>query len=230
MRILVIEDEASLREQLLTRFREDGYAVDAAADGEEGLYLGSEFPFDVAVVDLGLPKLSGIEVIQRLRAAGKTFPILILTARGRWQEKVEGLEAGGDDYLVKPFHMEELLARIKVLLRRAAGWSQPVLRCGPVALDTVSQQVSVHGQAVDLTAYEYNLLEYLMLHNGEVVSKAELTEHLYDQDFDRDSNVLEVLVGRLRRKLDPEGVLQPIETLRGRGYRFTLARNSHALP
>lgn len=230
MRILVIEDEASLREQLLTRFREDGYAVDAAADGEEGLYLGSEFPFDVAVVDLGLPKLSGIEVIQRLRAAGKTFPILILTARGRWQEKVEGLEAGGDDYLVKPFHMEELLARIKVLLRRAAGWSQPVLRCGPVALDTVSQQVSAHGQVVDLTAYEYNLLEYLMLHNGEVVSKAELTEHLYDQDFDRDSNVLEVLVGRLRRKLDPEGVLQPIETLRGRGYRFTLARNSHALP
>ncbi|MEQ6340965.1 MAG: response regulator transcription factor [Gammaproteobacteria bacterium] len=230
MRILVIEDEASLREQLLTRFREDGYAVDAAADGEEGLYLGSEFPFDVAVVDLGLPKLSGIEVIQRLRATGKTFPILILTARGRWQEKVEGLEAGGDDYLVKPFHMEELLARIKVLLRRAAGWSQPVLRCGPVALDTVSQQVSAHGQAVDLTAYEYNLLEYLMLHNGEVVSKAELTEHLYDQDFDRDSNVLEVLVGRLRRKLDPEGTLQPIETLRGRGYRFTLARDSHALP
>ncbi|MBI2779622.1 MAG: response regulator transcription factor [Gammaproteobacteria bacterium] len=230
MRILVIEDEASLREQLLTRFREDGYAVDAASDGEEGLYLGSEFPFDVAVVDLGLPKLSGIEVIQRLRAAGKTFPILILTARGRWQEKVEGLEAGGDDYLVKPFHMEELLARIKVLLRRAAGWSQPVLRCGPVALDTVSQQVSAYGQAVDLTAYEYNLLEYLMLHNGEVVSKAELTEHLYDQDFDRDSNVLEVLVGRLRRKLDPEGVLQPIETLRGRGYRFTLARNSNVLP
>ncbi len=230
MRILVIEDEASLREQLLSRFREEGYAVDAAADGEEGLYLGSEFPFDVAVVDLGLPKLSGIEVIQRLRAAGKTFPILILTARGRWQEKVEGLEAGGDDYLVKPFHMEELLARIKVLLRRAAGWSQPVLRCGPVALDTVSQQVSVNDQAVDLTAYEYNLLEYLMLHNGEVVSKAELTEHLYDQDFDRESNVLEVLVGRLRRKLDPEGVLQPIETLRGRGYRFTLARNSHALP
>ncbi len=230
MRILVIEDEALLREQLLARFREDGYAADAAADGEEGLYLGSEFPFDVAVVDLGLPKLSGIEVIQRLRAAGKTFPILILTARGRWQEKVEGLEAGGDDYLVKPFHMEELLARIKVLLRRAAGWSQPVLRCGPVALDTISQQVSVHGQAVDLTAYEYNLLEYLMLHNGEVVSKAELTEHLYDQDFDRDSNVLEVLVGRLRRKLDPEGTLQPIETLRGRGYRFTLARDSHALP
>ncbi len=225
MRILIVEDEASLREQLVSRFSEENYAVDVAADGEEGLYLGSEFPFDVAVVDLGLPKLSGIELIQRLRAAGKTFPILILTARGRWQEKVEGLEAGGDDYLVKPFHMEELLARLKVLLRRAAGWSQPVLRCGAITLDTVAQQVNVNHVPVDLTAYEYNLLEYLILHNGEVISKAELTEHLYDQDFDRDSNVLEVLVGRLRRKLDPNNDLQPIETLRGRGYRFTLERS-----
>ncbi|MDX1252495.1 MAG: response regulator transcription factor [Gammaproteobacteria bacterium] len=224
MRILIIEDEASLREQLTSRFHDEGYAVDAAADGEEGLYMAQEFPADVAVVDLGLPKLSGIDVIKRLRAAGKSFPILILTARGRWQEKVEGLEAGGDDYLVKPFHMEELLARVKVLLRRAAGWSQPVLRHGPVELDTVSQQVNVHGTAVELTAYEYHLLEYLMLHAGEVVSKTELTEHLYDQDFERDSNVLEVLVGRLRRKLDADGALQPIETLRGRGYRFTLER------
>lgn len=224
MRILIIEDEASLRDQLVSQFRAEGYAVDAAADGEEGLYMAQEFPVDVAVVDLGLPKLTGIDVIKRLRAAGKRFPILILTARGRWQEKVEGLEAGGDDYLVKPFHMEELLARVKVLLRRAAGWSQPVLRHGPVALDTVSKQVNVHAAAVDLTAYEYHLLEYLMLHAGEVVSKTELTEHLYDQDFERDSNVLEVLVGRLRRKLDPDGVLQPIETLRGRGYRFTLER------
>ncbi len=225
MRVLIVEDEAPLREQLVSRFSEESYAVDVATDGEEGLYLGSEFPFDVAVIDLGLPKLSGIELIQRLRAAGKTFPILILTARGRWQEKVEGLEAGGDDYLVKPFHMEELLARLKVLLRRAAGWSQPILRCAPVALDTVTQQVSVNGVQVDLTAYEYNLLEYLMLHNGEVISKAELTEHLYDQDFDRDSNVLEVLVGRLRRKLDPGNDVHPIETLRGRGYRFTLERS-----
>ena len=225
MRVLIVEDEAPLREQLVSRFSEESYAVDVATDGEEGLYLGSEFPFDVAVIDLGLPKLSGIELIQRLRAAGKTFPILILTARGRWQEKVEGLEAGGDDYLVKPFHMEELLARLKVLLRRAAGWSQPILRCAPVALDTVTQQVSVNGVPVDLTAYEYNLLEYLMLHNGEVISKAELTEHLYDQDFDRDSNVLEVLVGRLRRKLDPGNDVHPIETLRGRGYRFTLERS-----
>lgn len=224
MRVLIIEDETSLREQLASRFHDEGYAVDAAADGEEGLYMAQEFPADVAVVDLGLPKLSGIEVIQRLRAAGKSFPILILTARGRWQEKVEGLEAGGDDYLVKPFHMEELLARVKVLLRRAAGWSQPVLRYGPVELDTVSQQVNVHGTAVELTAYEYHLLEYMMLHAGEVVSKTELTEHLYDQDFERDSNVLEVLVGRLRRKLDADGALQPIETLRGRGYRFTLER------
>ncbi len=225
MRVLIVEDEAPLREQLASRFSAESYAVDVAADGEEGLYLGSEFPFDVAVIDLGLPKLSGIELIQRLRAAGKTFPILILTARGRWQEKVEGLEAGGDDYLVKPFHMEELLARLKVLLRRAAGWSQPILRCAPIALDTVTQQVSVNGVPVDLTAYEYNLLEYLMLHNGEIISKAELTEHLYDQDFDRDSNVLEVLVGRLRRKLDPGNDVQPIETLRGRGYRFTLERS-----
>ena len=225
MRVLIVEDEAPLREQLASRFSAESYAVDVAADGEEGLYLGSEFPFDVAVIDLGLPKLSGIELIQRLRAAGKTFPILILTARGRWQEKVEGLEAGGDDYLVKPFHMEELLARLKVLLRRAAGWSQPILRCAPIALDTVTQQVSVNGVPVDLTANEYNLLEYLMLHNGEVISKAELTEHLYDQDFDRDSNVLEVLVGRLRRKLDPGNDVQPIETLRGRGYRFTLERS-----
>lgn len=224
MRILIIEDEASLREQLTSRFHDEGYAVDAAADGEEGLYMAQEFPADVAVIDLGLPKLSGIDVIKRLRAAGKSFPILILTARGRWQEKVEGLEAGGDDYLVKPFHMEELLARVKVLLRRAAGWSQPVLRYGPLALDTVSQQVHVRGTAVELTAYEYHLLEYLMLHAGEVVSKTELTEHLYDQDFERDSNVLEVLVGRLRRKLDADGALQPIETLRGRGYRFTLER------
>ena len=225
MRVLIVEDEAPLRGQLVSRFNEESYAVDVATDGEEGLYLGSEFPFDVAVIDLGLPKLSGIELIQQLRAAGKTFPILILTARGRWQEKVEGLEAGGDDYLVKPFHMEELLARLKVLLRRAAGWSQPILRCAPIALDTVTQQVSVNGVPVDLTAYEYNLLEYLMLHNGEVVSKAELTEHLYDQDFDRDSNVLEVLVGRLRRKLDPGNDVLPIETLRSRGYRFTLERS-----
>jgi len=224
MRILLIEDEAQLREPLVERLRQEGYAVDAAADGQDGHFMGIENTCDLAVVDLGLPKLDGIEVIKRWRAAGKRFPVLILTARGRWQDKVEGLEAGGDDYLVKPFHVEELLARINALTRRAAGWSQPVLRCGPVALDTRSQQVSVDGTPIELTTYEYKVLQFLMLRAGEVVSKTDLTEHLYDQDFDRDSNVIEVFVGRLRKKLDPEGRLEPIETLRGRGYRLTLAR------
>ncbi len=219
----MIEDEASLRERLVSHLQQHGYAVDAAEDGEEGAYLGGEYPFDVAVVDLGLPRLSGIEVIQRLRQQGLTYPILILTARGRWQDKVEGLEAGADDYLVKPFHMEELMARLNALMRRAAGWAQPVIHCGPITLDTAAQQVSVEGKAVDLTAYEYKALEYLMLHRGEVISKTDLTEHLYDQDYDRDSNVIEVFIGRLRRKLDPGNTIKPIETLRGRGYRFVLA-------
>ena len=226
MRVLIIEDETPLREQVTVRLRAQGYAVDAASDGEEGLYLGQEYPIDVAVVDLGLPGLSGIEVIQRWRQAERRFPILVLTARGRWQDKVEGLEAGADDYLVKPFHMEELLARLRALIRRSEGWVQSVLRCESVALDTGSQAVTVAGEAVDLTAYEYKLLEYLMLHAGEVISKTELTEHLYEEDDDRDSNVLEVLVGRLRRKLDPDRELNPIETLRGRGYRFRLPRTT----
>ncbi len=226
MRVLVIEDEAALRQQLLARLHDEGYAAEGAADGEVGLYQGSEFSFDIAVVDLGLPRLTGVDVIRRLRAAGKDFPILILTARGRWQEKVEGLEAGADDYLVKPFHMEELLARIKALVRRAAGWSQPLLRCGAVELDTVTQAVKVNGALIELTAYEYKVLEYLMLHTGRLVSKTELTEHLYEQDFDRDSNVIEVFVARLRRKLDPKNEFFPIETQRGRGYRFTLDRTT----
>jgi len=217
----VIEDEAPLREQLVSHLQQEGFAVDAAMDGEEGAYLGSEYPFDVAVVDLGLPKLSGIEVILRLRQQGISYPILILTARGRWQDKVEGLEAGADDYLVKPFHMEELMARLNALVRRAAGWAQPVLRCGSIVLDTSSQQVTVGGHVVELTAYEYKALEYLMLHTGQVLSKTNLTEHLYDQDYDRDSNVIEVFIGRLRRKLDPDNTIKPIETLRGRGYRFS---------
>jgi len=225
MRILVIEDEPVLRGQLAERLQREGFALDLAADGEQGLYLGAEYPVDLGIVDIGLPKLSGIEVIRRLRKQGKAFPILILTARERWQDKVEGLEAGADDYLVKPFHMEELLARVNALLRRAAGWTQPLLRCGVVSLDTRSQVVTVDGSPVDLTAYEYKVLHYLMLHAGEVVSKSELTDHIYDQDFDRDSNVLEVFVGRLRRKLDPDARYQPIETLRGRGYRFSLPRD-----
>ena len=222
MRILVIEDEAALRDQLVERLRQEGYAVDSAGDGAEGLYLGEQYPMDIAVVDLGLPTLSGFDVIRRWRQGGQRFPILILTARGRWQDKVEGLEAGADDYLVKPFHMEELLARVKALVRRSAGWSQPVLDFGLFQLDTTRQQVTIQGHAVDLTAYEYKVLEYLVLHAGQIVSKTELTEHIYDQDFDRDSNVIEVFVGRLRRKLNPENSLNVIETLRGRGYRFCL--------
>jgi two-component system response regulator PhoP len=225
MRVLVVEDEAPLLDQLVSRLEEDGYAVDKATDGEEGLYLGKEYPIDVAIIDLGLPNLSGIDLIKQLRASDKSFPILILTARSRWQDKVEGLEAGGDDYLVKPFHLEELLARIKALLRRSAGWSQAEIKCGPVSLNTNTQEVCVDDRVLDLTAYEYKVLEYLMLHAGQVVSKTVLTEHIYDQDYDRDSNVIEVFIRRLRRKLDPDEKYNPIETLRGRGYRFALARN-----
>ena len=226
MRVLVVEDELPLLEQLVSRLEDEGYAVDRAQDGEEGLYLGVEYPVDVAIIDLGLPNLSGIQLISKLRESGKNYPILILTARNRWEDKVEGLEAGGDDYMVKPFHIEELLARLKALLRRSAGWSQPVISCGPVSLNSSTQQVSVDSKVLELTAYEYRVLEYLMLNAGQVFSKLQLTEHIYDQDFDRDSNVIEVFVGRLRRKLDPDDKYNPIETLRGRGYRFALEPSS----
>lgn len=222
MRLLVIEDETSLRRQLCEQLRAAGYGVDEAANGKDGLMHGREYPIDLAVVDIGLPDVSGIEVIRAWRKQDKRFPVLILTARGRWQDKVEGLEAGADDYLVKPFHVEELLARVNALLRRAAGLAQPVVSCGPIQLDTAAQSVRVDKRALELTAYEYKVLEYLILHAGEVISKTTLTEHVYDQDFDRDSNVIEVFIGRLRKKLDPEDRFKPIETLRGRGYRFTL--------
>ena len=228
MRILVVEDEAALRDSLKARLTEAGFTVDIARDGNEGLFAGSEYPLDVAIVDLGLPGVPGLEVIRRLRAAGKTYPILILTARDNWQDKVEGLQAGADDYVAKPFHFEEVLARVQALLRRAGGWASPQLKCGPVVLDTRAQVISVRGAPVELTTFEYRILEHLMLRAGEVISKAELTERLYDQDFERDSNVIEVLIGRLRRKLDPEDELQPIETLRGRGYRFALPRDTGA--
>lgn len=224
MRVLIVEDEASLRESLRSSLAAAGFAVDVAADGEEGLYAGREYPLDVAIVDLGLPKISGLELIRTLRAEQKAFPILILTARDRWQDKVEGLQAGADDYVAKPFHFEEVHARLQALLRRAGGWASPQLRCGPITLDTRAQTVRVEDRPVELTSFEYRILEHLMLRAGEVISKSELTERLYDQDFERDSNVIEVLIGRLRRKLDPDERIRPIETLRGRGYRLALAR------
>lgn len=222
MRVLLVEDEDRLRETLVARLKREGYAVDAAPDGEEGLYLGREFPIDVAVIDLGLPKVSGMDLIRTLRAEEKRFPILILTARGSWQDKVAGLEAGADDYLVKPFHVEELLARLNALVRRSAGWTQAVLQSGKIELDTAAQDLKVDGNVIELTSYEYKVLEYLMMHAGEVISKTRLTEHIYNQDYDRDSNVIEVFIGRLRKKLDPGGGSKTIETLRGRGYRFRL--------
>ena len=227
MRILIIEDEPHLREQLQQYLQKQGYAVDVAEDGPSGLFMGKEHPFDLAIVDLGLPQLSGIEVIQQWRESDKTFPILILTARGKWQDKVEGLDAGADDYLVKPFQNEELLARARALLRRSAGISQPSIHFGPITVDTSKQNVSLNNKVLELTAYEYNVIEYLILHSSKVVSKTELTEHLYDQDFDRDSNVIEVFIGRLRKKLDPDSTLKPIETLRGRGYRWNLQQNTN---
>lgn len=222
MRILIVEDEIELRQQLQQMLQQTGYAVDSAADGRDAVFMGREYPFDLAIVDIGLPIKNGVEVIQEWRQLGRTFPILILTARGRWQEKVEGLEAGADDYMVKPFHQEELLARVRALLRRAAGVSKSDIQSGPVRIDTTAQTVQVDDRELELTAYEYKVLEYLMLNAGKVISKTELTEHIYDQDFDRDSNVIEVFIGRLRKKLDPDNAFMPIETLRGRGYRWTL--------
>lgn len=228
MRLLVVEDEQKLREQLKERLEQKGYSVDAAADGNNGLFLGSEYSMDLAIIDLGLPGLSGIDVIKKLREKERTFPILILTARSNWQDKVDGLEAGADDYLVKPFHIEELFARVNALLRRSAGHASSILDFGRLKLDTSGQELFLDGQAVDLTSYEYRVIEYLVVNAGKVISKSELTEHIYDQDFDRDSNVLEVFVGRLRKKIDPLNEFKPIETVRGRGYRFTLAKGKQS--
>ena len=223
MRLLLVEDEPVLRDQLANRLRKDGYAVDTAIDGEEGLYYATEYPIDLAIVDLGLPKISGIELIRKLRKQGKDVPVLILTARNKWQDKVEGLESGADDYLAKPFHYEELAARVKALIRRSAGQADPVISVGDVKLNSVTQDVTQNGESLVLTAYEYRLLHYLMLNAGKVISKMELTDHLYEEDTDRDSNVIEVFIRRLRKKLDPDGTLEPIETLRGRGYRYVTA-------
>ncbi len=220
MRLLIIEDEAMLRGQLQDQLRDNGYVVDSAEDGEEGLYYGREYEYDAAIIDVGLPKRDGISLIRKLREEGRAFPVLILTARSHWQDKVAGLEAGADDYLTKPFHMEELTARINALVRRAAGHASPVVKEGAISIDTARKEVRFGDRAVELTAFEYRLLEYLALNADRVVSKGELTEHLYEQDHDRDSNVIEVFVGRLRKKLDPEGATNPIRTVRGQGYRL----------
>lgn len=222
MRILVVEDEIILCKQIHEYLEAKGFAVDTAHTGTDGYYMGKEYPVDAAIIDIGLPDFSGIELIKRLRKDKINLPILILTARSRWQEKVEGLEAGADDYLVKPFHYEELLARLNALIRRSAGQAQPILVHDNIELNTVTQEVSVAGVKLELTAYEYKVLEYLMFRKGELISKTVLTAHIYDEDFDRDSNVIEVFIGRLRKKLDPDGTRKPIETLRGRGYRIPL--------
>lgn len=225
MRLLVIEDDPTLRDTLCGQLAASGFGVEQAADGKEGLYFALEYPIDLAVVDLGLPELPGLDLIRKVREAGKTFPILILTARDRWQDKVDGLDAGADDYVVKPFQFEEVSARVNALLRRSGGWASSVLSAGPVTLDTTRQELAVSGKPVELTTYEYRIIEHLMIRAGEVISKSELTDRLYDQDFERDSNVIEVFIGRLRKKMDPDNAIHPIETLRGRGYRFALERN-----
>lgn len=226
MRILIVEDELILSQQIQVFFSNKGFAVDVANTADNGYYLAKEYPIDVAIIDVGLPDFSGIELVTRLRKQAINTPVLLLTARSRWQDKVEGLEAGADDYLAKPFHYEELLARVNTLLRRSQGKAHPVLTYANIQLDSLSQDVRVDGAKIELTAYEYKVLEYLLFRKGEVVSKAVLTEHIYDEDFDRDSNVIEVFIGRLRKKIDPQGLTKPIETLRGRGYRIPLDSES----
>ncbi|MFT6247989.1 MAG: two-component system response regulator PhoP [Cognaticolwellia sp.] len=218
MRILLIEDDENLQLHVKEHLISANYSVDVADDGQSGLFQGQEFPYDAAIIDLGLPKLDGVSVVKSLREQGFTYPILILTARGSWQDKVSGLDAGADDYLTKPFHIEELLARLNALIRRSTGQASPVIENGPFAINTSSMQVSVDEKVISLSSYEYKLFEYLMHHLGEVKSKTQLTEHIYDQDFDLDSNVIEVFIRRLRKKLDPDNQYQFIETLRGQGY------------
>lgn len=222
MRILLIEDDHNLRQILTERFEENGFVIDEADNGEDGLFKAREYPADVAVIDLGLPKISGMEVIKTLRDEGFTYPVIVLTARGSWQDKVTGLDAGADDYLVKPFHFPELLARVNALMRRSSGNPTPEIKCGALSLNMNSQEVRLADELLELTSYEYKVLEYMLHHQDEVISKTELTEHIYHQDYDRDSNVIEVFIGRLRKKM---AKIMPnekfIETLRGRGYRIS---------
>jgi two-component system OmpR family response regulator len=214
MRLLVVEDDPDLNRQLVSAFTDAGYVVDTATDGEEGHFLGDTEPYDAIVLDIGLPIMDGVSVLEKWRRAGRKTPVLILTARDRWSDKVAGFDAGADDYVAKPFHMEEVLARIRALVRRSAGHASSEITCGPLMLDTKSARVTVDGKAVKLTSLEFRLLSYLMMHKGRVVSRTELVEHLYDQDFDRDSNTIEVFVGRLRKKLG----VDVLRTIRGLGY------------
>lgn len=226
MRILVIEDEAVVREGLRSQLADHGFVVEVAADGEEGLFVATEYDLDVAIVDLGLPKLHGMEIIRKVRANGRKFPILVLTARSSWEDKVAGLRAGADDYVVKPFDFQEVLARIQALIRRANGWASAEITCGPVVLDTHRRSVTVAGQPVSLSNYQMRILEHLMLWAGKVISKQELAERMYHEDLEPQSNVIEFHIGQLRKKLDPQDELKPIETVRGCGYLFTVPRKS----
>jgi two-component system OmpR family response regulator len=222
MRLLVIEDDPDLNRQLVTAFTDAGYVVDAARDGEEGHFLGDTEPYDAIVLDIGLPIMDGVSVLEKWRRSGRKTPVLILTARDRWSDKVAGFDAGADDYVAKPFHMEEVLARIRALVRRSAGHASSEISCGPLMLDTKGARVTVDGKAIKLTSLEFRLLSYLMMHKGRVVSRTELVEHLYDQDFDRDSNTIEVFVGRLRKKLG----IDMLRTIRGLGYCITEPDNA----
>ncbi len=216
MRILVVEDDKDLNRQISEALTDAGYVVDKAFDGEEGHFLGDTEPYDAVVLDIGLPQMDGISVVEKWRRGGRKMPVLMLTARDRWSDKVAGIDAGADDYVTKPFHIEEVLARVRALIRRAAGHASSELSCGPVRLDTQASKADVNGVPLKLTSHEFRLLAYLMHHMGEVVSRTELVEHLYDQDFDRDSNTIEVFVGRLRKKMG----IDMIETVRGMGYRM----------
>ncbi|MEM5473422.1 response regulator transcription factor [Hoeflea sp. AS60] len=217
MRILIVEDDKDLNRQLAEALVEQGYVVDRAYDGEEGHFLGDTEPYDAVILDIGLPEMDGVTVLEKWRANDRIMPVLILTARDRWSDKVSGIDAGADDYVTKPFHVEEVMARIRALIRRASGHASSEISCGPVRLDTKASKASVDGTTLKLTSHEFRLLSYLMHHMGEVVSRTELVEHMYDQDFDRDSNTIEVFVGRLRKKIG----VDLIETVRGLGYRMT---------
>ena len=218
MRILVVEDDVTLLSQIKESLEDNGYSVDSASDGEDGHFLGDTEPYDAVILDLGLPKIDGLTVLEKWRKNKKFFPVLILTARGRWSEKVSGFDAGADDYVTKPFQMEELLARLRALIRRSAGHASSDIECGPLKIDTKSNKVFVNGTKLKLTSHEYKIIEYFLHHQDKVISRTELTEHIYDQDFDRDSNTIEVFIGRLRKKLG----VDIIKTERGYGYRLSI--------